>query len=73
MGKLARKYTPGSNLAAMSPEERAKWDAFVSDEFGQLLVDNLNRNVLLEEAERRPLTESEQKRLAELLAKVQED
>ena len=72
MGKLARKYTPGSNLAAMSPEKRAKLEELDAT-LGQLLVDNLNRNVLLEEAERRPLTESEQKRLAELLAKVQED
>jgi len=72
MGKLARKYTPGSNLAAMSPEKRAKLEELDAT-LGQLLVDNLKRNVLLEEAKRRPLTESEQKRLAELLAKVQED
>lgn len=46
MEKSARKYTPGSNLAAMSPEGRARAEAFLSDEFGQMLVDNLNRNVL---------------------------
>ena len=44
MGKLARKYTPGSNLAAMSPEKRARAEAFLNG-MGQILVDNLNRNV----------------------------
>ena len=65
MAESAKKYTPGSNLAKMSPEQRGKVEAFRKD-LGQRLVDNLNRNVLLEEAERRPLTEEEQRRLDEL-------
>ena len=65
MAGSAKKYTPGSNLAKMSPEQRAKVEAFRKN-LGQRLVDNLNRNVLLEEAERRPLTEEEQRRLDEL-------
>jgi hypothetical protein len=71
MEESAKKYIPGSNLAKMSPEKRAKlaaWDA----ELGQLLVDNLNRNVLLEEAERRPLTQEEQEKLDALMAKRKE-
>lgn len=65
MAESAKKRIPGSNLANMSPEGRKKVeevDAFLD----KYLVDNLTRNVLLEEAERRPLTEAEQKRLDEL-------
>ncbi len=65
MAESAKKYTPGSNLAKMSHEQRAKVEAFRKN-LGQRLADNLNRNVLMEEAERRPLTEAEQKRLDEL-------
>jgi hypothetical protein len=70
MGKSARKYTPGSNLAKMSPEGRARRERFFSPEFSQSLVDNLNRNVLLEESRRRKLTEDEQQRLDELIEKL---
>ncbi len=68
----AKKSTRVSNLEKMSPEGKAKAKFFLSDEFGQMLVDNLNRNVLLEESKRRSLTDEEQKKLDALLAKVQE-
>jgi len=72
MAESAKKYTPGSNLAKLSPEKRAKVEAFRRD-LGQRLVDNLNRNVLLEESRRRKLNEEEQKALDELMAKLREE
>ncbi len=45
MGKPVKEFTPGSNLAAMSPEKRARWEALISDEFGQILVDGLNKGM----------------------------
>ena len=68
MGKSAKKYTPGSNRASMSPEERVKSDEFHASM--KYAADYLNRNVLLEEAERRPLSEAEQRRLDELIEKL---
>ncbi len=68
MGKSARKYTPGSNTASMSPERRAKSERFHASL--KYAADYLNRNVLLEESQRRPLTEAEQKRLDELIEKL---
>jgi len=59
-------------LAKLSPEKRAKVEAFRRD-LGQRLVDNLNRNVLLEESRRRKLNEEEQKALDELMAKLREE
>ncbi len=67
MEESAKKYTPGSNRASMTPE-RAKSDAFHASM--KYAADYLNRNVLLEQAERRPLTEAEQKRLDELIEKL---
>ncbi len=66
MAESAKKYIPGSNLEKMSPDGKAKREHFFSAEFSQSLVDNLNRNVLLEESMRRKLTDEEQKRLDEL-------
>ncbi len=60
MGKPVKEYTPGSNLAAMSPEKRARWEALISDEFGQMLVDNLNRAVL-RDCERREREEQQRR------------
>ncbi len=57
----------------MSPEGRARSERFFSDEFAQSLVDNLNRNVLLEESRRRKLNKEEQKALDGLMAKLQEE
>jgi hypothetical protein len=72
MAESAKKRIPGSNLAKMSPEKRAKVESFRSN-LGQKLVDNLNRNVLLEESKMRKLTKEEQKALDELMDKLQEE
>ncbi len=68
MEKSARKYTPGSNLASMTPEERAEVEEFHASV--KYAADYLNRSVLLDMAQRRPLTEAEQKRLDELIEKL---
>jgi hypothetical protein len=68
MEESAKKYTPGSNLAKMSPEELAALARL--DESLKYAADYLKRNVLREEAEFRPLTEAEQKLLDEVTEKL---
>jgi hypothetical protein len=68
MAESAKKFTPGSNLAKMSPEELA--DLAKLDESLKYAADYLNRNMLLEEAEFRPLTAAEQKLLDEVTEKL---
>jgi hypothetical protein len=62
MEESAKKSTRVSNLEKMSPEKRAKWDAFVSDEFGQLLVDNLKRGIEENDEKWKRLMEGEQRK-----------
>jgi hypothetical protein len=45
----------------MTPEERADHEAFLSDEFGQLLVDNLKRGIEENDEKRKRLMEAKEK------------
>jgi hypothetical protein len=61
MEESAKKFIPGSNLAKMSPEKRAKLAEFDA-ELGQLLVDNLKRGIEEDEEEWKQLMEAKQKK-----------
>lgn len=68
MGKPVKEYTPGSNLAAMSPERRAEVEAF-QKEITQAMVDGLNRAVQ-SDSERR---EREERRRREQAGAASQD
>ncbi len=51
MGKLNKEYTPGSNLASMTPEERAEVEEFHKT-VDMFLVEGLNRAVMAEKRRR---------------------
>ena len=68
MEESAKKFIPGSNLAKMSPEGRKK-SAQLKESL-KYAADYLNRNMLINEAKKRPLTEKEQKLLDEVTEKL---
>ncbi len=72
MGKLTRKYTPGSNLASMSPEKRAKAEAFLHEDMDQVFADALNKGVREDcERRRRKQEQAEQSRAGEVEAQLE--
>ena len=60
MEESAKKRIPGSNLAKMSPEKRAKVEAFRAA-LDKYLVEALNQGVMENEERWRRLKEAEQK------------
>ncbi len=71
MGKLTKEYTPGSNLAAMSPEKRAEFLAF-GENLGQVFADALNKGVREDcERRRRKQEQAEQSRAGEVEAQLE--